>query len=173
MLSIPYPVSPIPMFLYILRHAWAGHFGDPDWPDDSLRPLTSDGVKRFQKVARKLAERGVDPGVIATSPYVRCRQTAEILAAALEPHPRVIELADLAPGGDLSELARWTNNHAGQDVCWVGHRPCVGLLTAELVGASEEVRFAKGAMSAIRFDTKVKPGTGELYWLVTAKMMGV
>ena len=26
------------MDLYIIRHAWAGHFGDPAWPDDSQRP---------------------------------------------------------------------------------------------------------------------------------------
>ena len=33
--------------LYIVRHAWAGHFGDPDYPDDRLRPLTEEGRERF------------------------------------------------------------------------------------------------------------------------------
>jgi phosphohistidine phosphatase len=175
----PYPLSPNPqppappLFLYILRHAWAGEFGDPTWPEDSLRPLTSDGAKRFRQVAKLYAERGVDPGVIATSPYVRCRQTAEILAGALVPHPRLTEFNALAPGSDLSELIEWTNRHAGQDVCWVGHRPDVGRLAAQLLGHGDaHIRFAKGSMAAIRFDGPVAPSTGQLYWLTTAKMLG-
>lgn len=162
------------MFLYILRHAWAGQFGDPAWPEDSLRPLTSDGAQRFRQVAGIYAKRGVDPGVIATSPYVRCRQTAEILAATLVPHPRLTELPALAPGGQLSDLIEWTNKHAGQDVCWVGHRPDVSHHAAQLLGHDDAyIRFAKGSMAAIWFDGRVAAGAGELYWLTTAKMLGV
>jgi len=68
------------MFIYICRHAWAGERGDPKWPDDSLRELTPEGIDRYTHVVKTLATRGFAPAQIATSPYVRCRQTAEIIA---------------------------------------------------------------------------------------------
>ena len=68
------------MFLFIARHAWAGHLGDPGWPEDSLRELTTEGVERFTSVVQTLADRGFTPQRIATSPYARCRQTAQILS---------------------------------------------------------------------------------------------
>ncbi len=162
------------MFLYILRHAWAGEFGDPRWPDDSLRTLTRDGARRFTRIAQTLAERGIDPGVIATSPYVRCRQTAEILAAELEPQPRVVELPALAPGSDLSELARWSNSHAGQDICWVGHKPDVGQLAGRLLSSGEcDLRFAKATMASLWFNGQIESGAAQLHWLTTAKLLGL
>ena len=38
------------MFLYIARHAWAGESGDPRWPDDSLRPLTPEGIEKIDMI---------------------------------------------------------------------------------------------------------------------------
>ena len=57
------------MDLYVIRHAWAGHFGDPEWPDDSQRPLTPDGMKRFARMVEILTDRGFQPQIIATSPW--------------------------------------------------------------------------------------------------------
>jgi len=160
------------MNLYIVRHAWAEQRGDPRWPDDRKRPLTEDGQERFARVVEVLAERGVAPAVIATSPLKRCRQTADILARHLPESPKVVPLDVLAPGSDLRDLAAWTNDQEG-DVAWVGHAPDVGLLAAALIGkGGQGIRFAKGASAAIRFDEPVEPAAGELYWLVTAKMLG-
>ena len=70
------------MDLYIVRHAWAADRDDPQWPDDDLRPLTEEGKERFAQMAAKLVGRGMTPEVIATSPLVRCVETAQLLAAA-------------------------------------------------------------------------------------------
>ena len=96
------------MKLYIVRHAWAGHFGDPDWPDDFQRPLTKQGGERFTRVVEKLVERGFAPEVVATSPLVRCRQTAERIVAGMDSRPELVELDELRPGSDLEALVRWT-----------------------------------------------------------------
>ena len=34
------------------------------------------------------------------------------------------------------------------------------------------IRFAKGAVAAIRFDREPTVGNGELQWLATAKLLG-
>ena len=162
------------MFLYIARHAWAGERGDPRWPDDSLRELTREGIERYTQVVKALAERGFAPARIATSPYTRCRQTADIIASHVSGKPTIDDLEALEPGSDLDPLIEWTNEQGGQDVCWVGHSPDVEGLAAAMIGdGAARVRFAKGGVAAIGFDGDgADAGGGELYWLATAKLLG-
>lgn len=162
------------MFIYIARHAWAGERGDPRWPDDSLRELTPEGMERFAKVVRALVARGFEPERIATSPYARCRQTAEIIAKLARGKPTIEELAALEPGSDIGTLIEWTAAQDGANVCWVGHSPDVEDLAAELVSdGGAHLRFAKGAVAAVGFDDELTPGSGELHWLITAKVLGI
>ena len=163
------------MDLYIIRHAWAENRDAVRWPDDGLRPLTEAGRKRFANLVGKLAEQGVAPGTLATSPLVRCRQTAEIVAEGLPGQPEVVELAALEPGSDLDALVEWTATQAERhgQIGWVGHAPDVDRLCAALVGGDEAwIRFAKGAVAAVRFDGPAEIGSGELRWLATAKVLG-
>jgi phosphohistidine phosphatase SixA len=125
-------------------------------------------------VVQQLVTRGLAPQRIATSPYVRCRQTADLLATGLEGKPPIVELEDLEPGSYLDPVIDWTNEQGGVDVCWVGHSPDVERFVAALVGdTSARIRFAKGAVAAIEFHAEVYAGGGELYWLATAKLLGV
>ncbi|MDZ7620310.1 MAG: histidine phosphatase family protein, partial [Patescibacteria group bacterium] len=66
--------------LYIIRHAWAEDLDMFRWATDWERPLTAAGRVRFRSVAGQLVERGFQPEMIATSPLVRCRETADIAA---------------------------------------------------------------------------------------------
>src|SRR5687768_9503315 len=138
------------MLIYIIRHAYAYEHGDPRWPDDSQRPLEGEGAERFRRGARELADRGVKPEAIASSPYVRCRQTAEIFAEETGGKAEVVELDLLAPGSDLDGLVRWSRQQQVESIAWVGHSPDVEFLTAALISEGEaNVRFAKGAVAAI------------------------
>ena len=162
------------MILYIIRHAWAGHFGDPAWPDDRRRPLTREGQERFAQVVRALVERGFAPEVVATSPLVRCRQTAERIVEGMDSRPELVELDELRPGSDLEGLVRWTAEQSERHsaVAWVGHAPDVGRLVAALIGQAGWIRLAKGGVAAVHFYDTPEVGGGELRWLVTAKMLG-
>ena len=73
---------PGPFHLYLVRHAVAEERG-PAWPDDSQRPLTEEGAKRWRRQAAGLAALEARPDLILTSPFTRARQTADLLAAAL------------------------------------------------------------------------------------------
>ena len=162
------------MDLYLVRHAWAAERGD-EWPDDDLRPLTEDGKKRFSRVVARLAERGLAPQVVATSPLVRCVETAQLLAAGVPDQAKVVELDELRPGSNLGGLLAWTARQADkrQQIAWVGHAPDVDRMAAALIGQPEAmIRFAKAAVAAIRFDGLPILGGGELQWLVSAKLLG-
>jgi phosphohistidine phosphatase len=156
--------------LFVVRHAVAEDAG-PGLTDHDRR-LTPKGRRRFARMVRRLAERGLELDLIATSPLVRCRETAEILAEELVRRPRVEVVDALAPGSDWEALVGWTVRQDAMSVAWVGHAPCVGRLVAVSIGdGSAAVRMSKGAIAAIRLDDG--PGQpGELDWLVTPDLLG-
>jgi phosphohistidine phosphatase len=158
--------------LYIVRHAYAGQHGDPRYADDSLRPLTGKGRKQFRRVVKKLARRGFAPKIVATSPLVRCRQTAEMICERISPPPPLVELESLAPGSRRLVLVDWSNSQDADALAWVGHAPDVDQLAAALLGMRDSaIAFAKGAVAAIRFEEKIADGQGELVWLATPKIL--
>ncbi len=164
------------MNLFIIRHAWAAERSDTAYPDDSLRPLTDEGRKRFARMVEALAPRGLALQLIVTSPMLRCVQTAEILAQTLGEKTRLVERTELLPGGDPKHLLAATEKHAAglERVAWVGHAPDVGYLAAALIGLDNGwLDLKKGAIAAIGFSGSPELSRGELQWLVTAKILGV
>ena len=163
------------MDLFIIRHAWAAQRDERAYPDDSLRPLTEKGCKRFARMIEALVPCGLTPQLIFTSPMLRCVQTAEILAAALGERTKVVERKELLPGGDPKHLLAATEEHASglEQVAWVGHAPDVGYLVAALIGLDDGwLDLKKGAIAAIAFPGPPEFSRGELQWLVTAKVLG-
>lgn len=162
------------MRLYIIRHAWAEDRDDERFPDDDLRPLTSKGKKRFRRLARKLVDEGIAPRVVATSPLVRCRQTAEILASMLDDRPEVVELSALSPEGDIDGALTWLQDQSDGEYAWIGHAPNVSDMTAALIRMEPaNIPFSKGAVAAIDW-RGVPPelGQGRLVWFVGAGILG-
>lgn len=160
------------MIVYVVRHAWAEDRDEAAYPNDDLRPLSAKGKKRFRRVVKRLVKRGFCPRRIATSPLVRCRQTADLIAKFAPHEPSPEERDDLKPGGRLEPLLAWTAECGAGDVAWVGHAPDVEELTAALIGGGEAaLHFAKGSVAAIEFTGQVAAGQGLLLWLATAELL--
>jgi phosphohistidine phosphatase SixA len=87
----------------LLRHASAGH--RLDWEhDDHLRPLDARGRRQSADLAALL--RALDLRRILSSPYVRCVQTVEPLAAALGLEVELDERLKEGKGDAAAELLR-------------------------------------------------------------------
>src|SRR5690606_40778352 len=67
------------MLLLLTRHARAPERDTARWPDDSLRPLTNLGREFHAEMSRALARIDGTPGAVLTSPWVRARQTADLM----------------------------------------------------------------------------------------------
>jgi phosphohistidine phosphatase len=157
--------------LYLVRHAIAAERGE-EYPDDSKRPLTGQGMSRFRKAVRGLVEMGVEVDLILTSPYVRARQTADILAEELRGHPPVVETAALVPGAAHADLLGELANHAKRPaLVLVGHEPGLGTAAARLVGAKGAFEFKKGGVCRIDVASLPPTGPGRLVWFATPKML--
>lgn len=157
--------------LYLIRHGVAEERGDA-WPEDAKRPLSDEGLSRMRKATRGLVELGVSFDVILTSPLVRARQTADILAAGLEPTPSVVTTDALAPGGAYAALVTELAKHGRRTrLALVGHEPGIGELAARLIGSRHPIEFKKGAVCRIDLDELPPSGPGDLRWLLPPKML--
>ena len=157
---------PGPYELYLIRHAIAAPRGD-EWPDDSKRPLTENGMSRMRKTARGLARLGISLDVVLTSPLVRTRQTAEIVAGAMNPRPSIVNAESLAPTGTYAAVMGDLEKHVRKArIALVGHEPSIGELAARLIGSRHAFVFKKGAVCRIDVDQLPPNGPGELRWFV-------
>jgi phosphohistidine phosphatase len=162
---------PGPYEIYLIRHGVAEDRGDA-WPDDSKRPLTDQGIKRLRKSMRGLAQVGVTFDVVLTSPLVRARQTAEIVASQMDPRPHIVVIDSLSPdGSSQAVLADLEKQSRRSKIALVGHEPGIGELAARLAGSRHPLEFKKGG--ACRIDVKVLPiaGPGSLCWFLTPRIM--
>jgi phosphohistidine phosphatase len=162
---------PGPYELFLIRHGVAEERGDA-WPDDSKRPLTAEGTSRLRKSARGLARLGVVFDVILTSPLVRARQTADVVASVYDPRPHIVTAESLAPGGAyhalLTELEKQTRRAR---IALVGHEPGLGELAARLAGSRHPLELKKGALCRIDVEALPPTGPGTLRWLLTPRIM--
>jgi phosphohistidine phosphatase len=162
---------PAPYEIYVIRHGLAEQRGET-WPDDAKRPLTDEGMSRMRKSVRGLARLGVSCDVVLTSPLVRARQTAEIVAAGLSPRPTLVSADSLAPDGSFAAVIADLEKHAKKTrIALVGHEPSVGELAARLIGSRHAIEFKKGAVCRIDLETVPPSGPGDLRWLLTPKIM--
>lgn len=167
------------MEIYLIRHAIAEDREDFEKTDkdDSLRPLTAKGRKKMQKTALKLHDLIGDVDAIVTSPYVRARQTAEILSQIFYETP-VKEALELVPHAPALGFIRWMQAH-GRDVqslLVVGHEPHLSLLASYLLAGKNEsfIELKKAGIACLEMGLaeEAGPASAHLKWLIPPKLWG-
>ena len=160
-----------PCSLYLVRHAIAAERGE-EWRDDDKRPLTERGIARFREGVKGLSALDVELDEIFTSPLVRAKQTADLLAAGVKGKPSVKLLDALAPGHTpaavMTQLARAARRRR---IALVGHEPGLGELAAHLIGAARALPFKKGGVCRIDVESLTSRRPGALTWFVTPKVL--
>jgi len=165
------------MNLYILRHGIATEPGDPGFAKDADRPLTPEGERKLGQVAEAMEALKLSFDLILSSPYLRARQTAEIIAEALKARKR-LELSDsLTPGGSMQKLVALLNHlqPPPESVLLVGHEPYLSGLISLLVSgeAALAVVMKKGGLCKLSTES-LEPGRcATLEWLLTPKHMAL
>ena len=150
------------MRLYFVRHGIAEDFADSDF----ARELTPRGRRRVAQSAQVMRQLKLRPQRIYSSPRLRSRQTADIIAAALD---RPVTLADEVNFGfDLEDIGSLTRDlgHSAE-VMFVGHNPDMSLVVHQLTGVN--VSMKKGGLARVDvFDSAA--AQGELVWLIAPKV---
>ena len=157
--------------LFLVRHAIAEERG-PEWPDDDQRPLTRDGLRKWKKAAGGLARVLPKVDELLTSPLVRTCQTAEVLARALSPTPRVTPFEPLRPDTPINEaIAALRARPARGAVVLVGHDPMLSELASALLHLQGPLEFKKGGAMAIESRGLGTRGPARLGWFLTPRLL--
>lgn len=147
------------MRLLIVRHAAAVERGTGGFADDD-RPLTPEGERKFQQVAKGAARLFDKPASILTSPLPRALRTAEILRDAFGESVPLQPTTALSYGSfdDLETLLSSFPDEAL--IAVVGHEPTLSELLARLVGAAGAgpFGFKKGGMALLELRRGLQPG---------------
>src|SRR6267378_3851023 len=84
------------MNLFLLRHGLAAERGRG--VGDADRPLTGRGERKLQRVAEAMAAMELSFDRLFSSPYIRARQTAELIAQELKARKKLEFTGTLTPG---------------------------------------------------------------------------
>ena len=130
------------MEVFFLRHGAA----EPkaDWSGDDIeRPLSAEGRLVVAEVAAALVEHKLRVELVLTSPYVRTRQTAHIVAERLGMLDKVVVDKRLIPGFGLRQLSKVLHDHAdSKSMLLVGHGPDFSQVVHALTGGRLIIRRA-------------------------------
>jgi phosphohistidine phosphatase len=139
--------------VFLIRHADAV----PETPAlaDPQRPLSELGRAQARAIGDRLRWHDCTPSRIWSSPLVRARETAELIARGVESELAVEPIPGLAPGDDPHAVVAALRALASEAIVMlVGHGPSLAALGALLtgqpalaiLGRAEAVRIVDGAV---------------------------
>jgi phosphohistidine phosphatase len=165
------------MNLYLLRHAIASEQSARSGFADSKRQLTAEGRQKLRRAAKGMKAFGLDFDVILSSPYLRARQTAEIVAEMFEMPARLQFSEHLKPNGRPAALIQQILKLSGppDEVLLVGHEPWLSGFLSLLAsgGPNCAVAMKKAGLCKLAADA-LQPGRcATLEWLLTPRQLAM
>lgn len=158
------------MDLYLLRHAEAVARGTSGITRDADRPLTENGVKKMNKVAKAMMKMELTFDAILASPFLRAKDTAQITAEVLGCDSLVRLTSNLAtsanPASIVDEINRDYPNC--KSVLLVGHEPYLsGLISTLISGRTDSlISFKKSGLCKLSTDHLRYGKCATLEWLM-------
>ena len=162
------------MELYFLRHGIAEARERFPFARDFDRPLTKEGVQKVQRIARAMKSLDLRFDLVLSSPYVRARQTAEIVVRTLKLLP-VLKLTpvlgvDSTPHRLIRGLLR---RKLPPSLLLVGHEPLFSDTMALLLCGQSglELTMKKGGLARLTVSRLQVGRCAVLEWLLTPKQL--
>jgi phosphohistidine phosphatase len=157
--------------LYVLRHAIAVERGTADHADDSLRPLSEDGRAKMRRMAAGMEAMKLSFDLVFSSPYLRARQTAEIVTRQFGIEHLLRMTGHLEPAGNPERLMHEIADagSSSQNLLIVGHEPYLSDLISVLLTGDARLQLAlkKGGLCRLTIDRPRYARCAILDWLLT------
>jgi len=161
------------MKLYILRHGEAAEHGDPRY-SEAERPLTHKGIQRTRQLAHALRQMDISFDKILSSPLIRARQTAEIVAHALKEYVAFTETLATDNLKSLAEHIAKLHPRPGS-LLLVGHEPYLSSFISVLCtgAANLPIKLKKGALCRLELEQLTYGKCATLEWLLQPRVIGL
>jgi phosphohistidine phosphatase len=133
------------MELYLMQHGQAV----PE-SESQEQPLSREGVGQIQASAVAMRKLGISLDTLIHSPKKRSKQTAALIAEALNyPHSDLVETDLVKPLAPVPETLRFLKQfHASRTVMIAGHLPSLGEIASDLLtdGSKVHIHFENGSL---------------------------
>ena len=162
------------MRIILIRHAKAEDRSASRYPDDGLRPLNDRGRREQVIISRALRHMGFRFNVLATSPLVRARETADILALGMKWKEPIVEASILGHEFTIDGVLKWLGQYPSATcIACVGHEPDLSELAGAMISDDEDIwiDFKKSGILAIDFSQNAERSQGVLLYLLRAKLI--
>ena len=161
------------MDVFVLRHAIAENAAAGQ--SDADRRLTEEGRVKLRGVIRRAKTAGFAPGLVLTSPYVRTRQTTQVMLDEWGTTCETIVSENLTPYASVVDLWSEMRDYVRMGpLVLVGHNPLLSELVSVMVGSPRyAVEMKKAALAYVGDVGQGSQPQGRLVWLLTAKLAGV
>ena len=161
--------------LYVLRHGIAIARGDPGYPLDSDRPLTSKGMKKVRRIVTGMRRLDVEFDVILTSPYRRALETAFEVGREYRLGEMIQTTPALKPEVLPEEVIRVLQDKyaSNRNLLLVGHEPQLSAFVSTLTSGSAGARplMKKGGLCKLQVEKLQVGKCATLLWLLTPKQL--
>jgi phosphohistidine phosphatase len=161
--------------LFILRHGIAAEPDAPGIKTDAERPLIPKGEQRLRAAVAAMEKMELSFDAIISSPYLRAKQTAEIVAKHFKLQKKLAFSDDLIPGGNPQALIRQINDlkPAPKNILLVGHEPYLSRLIALLAAGNPAatIEMKKGGLCKLEVEELECGHCATLAWLLTPRQM--
>ncbi len=168
------------MNLFILRHGIASDPGEDGLPKnlkDAERPLSAKGKQKLWEIAEALRTMELKFNVVVSSPLLRARQTAQIVAEALELRRKLTLTDHLAPEGSPRQLLAQLQQLGprAKNILLVGHEPYLSKLISLLIAGNDSVAvdLRKGSLAKLEVNHLGYTRCATLAWLLTPKQLAL
>jgi phosphohistidine phosphatase len=162
------------MKIYLVRHGIAEPLGEPNRYQDFRRSLTLEGSKKMREISLGLKALGVESDLLVSSPLIRAKETAEIVADVLKYMGPTEIWEELAPGTSARQTVGKLQTCEGRNsVLLVGHQPHLGFLASLLVFGDDSLSLdlKKGSVCCIEAEQFPIQPPLPLVWMLPPKIL--
>lgn len=163
------------MDLYVLRHGIAVERGTAGYDVDAERPLTADGKKKMRQIANAMKAMDLSFDLILSSPYVRAKQTAEIVAGVLMVEKNLELSLNLEPEGSFQHLVNELREcyATRRSVLLIGHEPQMSQAISIFLAGTDGVLIVmkKGGLCKLKINDLIPGRCAELDWFLTPRQL--
>lgn len=165
--------SPLGIELFLMRHGVALDMEEAGVKRDADRPLSTDGRRKTHEVARAMKAMELEFDRIISSPLLRARDTAAIVAEELKSKKR-LDLSDvLKPGCDPGSVVGLLKGAMVRRVLLVGHEPDLSAVVSRFTTGGDRLNvcFKKAGLCKLTVEALRDGHCATLEWLLTPRLM--
>ncbi|MDB6124613.1 MAG: hypothetical protein JWQ71_3606 [Pedosphaera sp.] len=163
------------MELYFLRHAIAEDRTQSHLNGDKDRQLTPKGERKMERAAKGMKAMGLSFDLVLSSPYVRARQTAEIVVRTFHLRYALQFSSHLRPDGNPKELIEELNarHPKKKKILLVGHEPYLSSMISLLSSGDKgiSITMKKAGLCKLSVDKLNYGRCATMEWLLTPRQL--